>query len=323
MRHANCTLVQSGRLSYGFPVPVQYREEPCRSALNPVRGMPFRWSLNPYMGCAHRCTFCYVRAFEHRADRPWGDAYGRSIRVKTNVAEVLRCELHSRRWRRESVTIGAATDPYQPAEGRWRLTRGCLEALLEASNPLSIITRGPLIVRDRDLLRAAALRAEVRVWFSLPTLDPSIWRATEPGTSPPRARLRAIERLAEAGIRVSVLAAPIIPGLTDRPELLDEVVKCAREAGAEKVSAALLHLSPGAREHFLASLGEHWPAERDRLARLFAGRDYLPAERQRELSASMAPLLLGHPRRAGLPEALAPDPAIEPPRFAEQLGLAL
>src|ERR1700750_1036929 len=120
----------------------EYREEPCRSALNRVRGMPlFRWSLNPYMGCVHRCTYCYVRAFEQRADRPSDDRYGASIRVKTSVVAVLRHELSRRRWAGDGVVIGAATDPYQPAEGRYRLTRGCLEALAEAANPFSIITR--------------------------------------------------------------------------------------------------------------------------------------------------------------------------------------
>ncbi len=131
---------------------VEYREEPCRSALNRVRGMPFDWSLNPYMGCVHRCTFCYVRAFELRADRPSDDRYGASIRVKTNVADVLRRELARPSWKREAVAIGAATDPYQPAEGRYRLTRACIEVLGEAANPFAIITRGPMIVRDVDVL---------------------------------------------------------------------------------------------------------------------------------------------------------------------------
>src|SRR3989442_11025006 len=131
----------------------EYREEPCHSALNRVSGMPFGWSLNPYMGCAHRCTFCYVRAFERRADRPSDDRYGRSVRVKTNVVEVLRRELARRSWRGEGVAVGAATDPYQPAEGRYRLTRGCIEAFTEAANLFSLITRGPLIVRDLDVLQ--------------------------------------------------------------------------------------------------------------------------------------------------------------------------
>ena len=131
---------------------VGYREEPCRCALNRVKGMPFGWSLNPYMGCVHRCTFCYVRAFERRADRPSDDRYGSSIRVKTNVVEVLRRELARASWRKENVAIGAATDPYQPAEGRYRLTRACIEALSAARSPFSIITRGPL---DRARRRRA------------------------------------------------------------------------------------------------------------------------------------------------------------------------
>ena len=171
---------------------VEYREEPCRSALNRVQGMPFKWSLNPYMGCAHRCTFCYVRAFERRADRPSDDRYGTSIRVKVNVPEVLARELARPGWKRESVAIGAATDPYQPVEGKYRLTRGCLRALSAARNPFSLITRGPMIVRDVDVLQHAAQRADVDVTFSVPTLDPDIWRRTEPGTAPPGKIIAAI-----------------------------------------------------------------------------------------------------------------------------------
>ena len=156
----------------------EYREEPCRSALNRVQGMPFRWSLNPYMGCAHRCTFCYVRGFEHRADRPSDDRYGRSIRVKINVAEVLARELRRPSWQRETVAVGAATDPYQPVEGRYRLTRQCLTVMGAARSPFGVITRGPMIVRDIDVLQAAAQRAQVHVSLSVPTLDSEIWRRT-------------------------------------------------------------------------------------------------------------------------------------------------
>jgi len=252
-----------------------YREEPCRSALNRVTGMPFGWSLNPYMGCAHRCTFCYVRGFEKRADRPWDDRYGTSIRVKTNVVEVLRRELGRRSWKGEGVVIGAATDPYQPAEGRFRLTRGCIEALAAARNPLSIITRGPLIVRDIDVLTEAARRAAVSINISIPTLDQRIWRATEPGTAPPRQRLRALTRLVDAGIDVGVGMAPILPGLSDRPELLADVVRAARDAGATSIWTALLNLRPGTREHFLAGLARDWPELLPRYERLYAGRAYL------------------------------------------------
>jgi DNA repair photolyase len=260
---------------YSRPMVAEYREEPCRSALNRVSGMPFDWSLNPYMGCAHRCTFCYVRAFEKRADRPWDDRYGTSIRVKVNIVDVLRRELARRSWKREGVVIGAATDPYQPAEGRWRLTRGCLEALAERRNPLSIITRGPLIVRDIDVLVAAARRANVSVAFSVPTLDRRIWRATEPGTAPPRQRLRALTRLVEAGIDAGVGMAPILPGLSDRPELLADVVKAARDAGATSLWTAMLNLRPGTREHFLEALGREWPELASRYERLYRGRAYL------------------------------------------------
>ena len=134
---------------------VQYREEPCRSALNRVKGMAFSWSLNPYMGCVHKCTYCYVRAYEQRADRPSDDRYGTSIRVKVNVADVLRGELARPSWSKASVAIGAATDPYQPVEGKYRLTRKCIEVLSAARNPFSLITRGTMIVRDVDVLRDA------------------------------------------------------------------------------------------------------------------------------------------------------------------------
>src|SRR5437763_7581671 len=244
---------------YDAAMRAEYREEPCKVALNRVKGMAFNWSLNPYMGCVHRCTFCYVRAFERRAERPSDDRYGRSIRVKSNVAEVLRRELARPRWEHEAVAIGAATDPYQPAEGRYKLTRACLEALRDASNPFSIITRGPMIVRDVDVLAEAARRASVSVTFSIPTLDDDVWRRTEPGTAHPRQRLRALRALVEAGIKASVGMAPILPGITDRPSQLREVVRAAREAGACGVWSNVLYLRPGTREHFLTSLAEEWP----------------------------------------------------------------
>ena len=196
--------------------------------MNRVRGMGFSWSLNPYMGCAHQCTFCYVRNFEQRADRPSGDAYGTSIRVKVNVVDVLRREVSRRSWQRETVAIGAATDPYQPVEGTYRLTRGCLEVLGRARTPVYLITRGPMIVRDVDVLQEAAARADVDVNFSIPTLDLEVWRRTEPGTAPPRQRLRALKILVDAGIKAGVGMAPLLPGISDRPEQLAAVVRAAR-----------------------------------------------------------------------------------------------
>jgi DNA repair photolyase len=256
---------------------VEYRIEPCKSALTQVRGMPFRWSLNPYMGCAHRCTFCYVRHFEQRADRPSDDRYGRSIRVKPNVADVLRRELARASWQRDEVALGTATDPYQPAEGRFRLTRACIGELASSATPFSIVTRGPLVVRDVDVLTAAAREVSVAVYVSLPTLDERVWRTTEPGTAPPSSRLRAIRTLAEAGIDVGVGMAPILPGLSDSPEQLRATVAAVRGAGARSIWASVVHLRPGVREHFLEALAHDWPEHVERYEALFATRAYLPA----------------------------------------------
>lgn len=294
----------------------QYREEPCRSALNRVSGMDFRWSLNPYMGCAHRCTFCYVRAFERRADRPADERYGASIRVKVNVADVLARELARPSWRREEVAIGAATDPYQPAEGWYRLTRRCLEALAAARNPFSVITRGPMIVRDVDVLQHAARRAEVDVNFSIPTLDAEIWRRTEPGTAPPRQRLRALKTLVGAGIDARVGLAPILPGISDRPELLTDVVRAARDAGATHVWCNVLFLKPGTREHFLEHLARDWPELLARYERLYA-RPYLGPRDTEPVRKLVAALRVRHGIADRRTVKLAPPP--EP----EQLALAI
>jgi len=293
---------------------VEYREEPCRSALNRVQGMPFEWSLNPYMGCVHRCTFCYVRAFEQRADRPSDDRYGTSIRVKTNVAEVLRKELARPSWEGGGIAIGAATDPYQPAEGRYKLTRACLEVLRDAANPFSIITRGPMIVRDVDVLREAARRADVSVTFSIPTLDVDIWRKTEPGTAPPHQRLRALQQLVEAGIRVGVGMAPILPGLSDKPELMEEVVRAARAAGACGVWANLLYLKPGTKEHYLRALERDWPELLPEYERLYGRRAYADAGEVRGVVRELARVHGIRDRRR--------EP-LQPPAEPEQLSLAV
>jgi DNA repair photolyase len=294
----------------------EYREDPCRNALNRVRGMPFAWSLNPYMGCVHRCTFCYVRAFEARADRPWDDRYGASIRVKTNVAEVLRRELARPSWQREPVAVGAATDPYQPAEGRYRLTRSCIEAFAEAASPFSIITRGPLIVRDVDVLSEAARRASVSVTFSVPTLDHEIWRRTEPGTAPPRQRLRALSQLVEAGIDARVGMAPILPGLSDRPDLLADVVREARTAGATGIWANLLYLRHGTREHFLAALERDWPELLPEYEQLYRRGAYLPRREADPVRERVHALARSHGVRDRRRVRLEPAPE------AEQLQIA-
>jgi DNA repair photolyase len=237
--------------------------------------MSFRWSLNPYMGCVHRCTFCYVRGFEVRAGRPGDARYGTSIRVKVNIAEQLRRELARRSWARELVAFGSATDPYQPAEGRYRLTRQCIEALIDFDTPLSLITRGPMVVRDIDLLAEATRRTDVTVTLSIPTLDERIWRTTEPDTAHPRQRLRAISRLRDAGIKAGVGMAPLLPGLSDDPTLIADVVRAARDAGATHLWWNVLNLRPGTKEHFLEALARDWPDQLDRYKSLYADRAYL------------------------------------------------
>jgi|SRR5579884_1602714 len=256
--------------------PVTLVEKQCRSALNRVTSMPFDWSLNPYTGCEHRCTFCYVRAFERRADRPSDDRYGRTVLVKVNVVGVLRAELSRPSWKREPVSIGAATDPYQPAEGRYRLTRGCLQALHDHRTPAHVITRGPMIVRDVDVLAALSRRVPVTVCVSVPSLDPEVVRRTEPGTAPPRQRLRALRVLVDAGIRAGVLMAPILPGISDDPAALRDVLRAARDAGAAFAGAGALRLAPGTREHFMDHLAADWPELIGEYRRLFGGRVGLP-----------------------------------------------
>jgi DNA repair photolyase len=301
---------------------ITYREEPCKSALNRVTGMAFAWSLNPYTGCAHRCAFCYVRAFEKRADRPSDARYGTDIRVKTNFVEVLRAELARRSWKHEAVAIGAATDPYQPAESRYRLTRRTIEALAEFRTPFHIITRGPMILRDLDVLVAAAKRVDVHVNVSIPTLDPKVLKVMEPGVAPGTRRIAVVKALVEAGINTGVGMAPILPGLTDGRESMAAVVRAAREAGATGVWARGLYLQPGTREHFLEALESAWPELLAAYARLYRGRAYLPREIDEEIRATVKELK----RKEGVADRrairLAPDPAAEP-AVPEQLGLGL
>ena len=295
---------------------IVYREEPCRTALNRVTGMGFHWSLNPYMGCAHRCAFCYVRGFERRADRPSDERYGTNVRVKVNVVDVLRAELRRRSWKRETVAIGAATDPYQPAEGRYRLTRGCIEALAAARTPIDIITRGPLVVRDVDVLSEASRRAEVRVSVSIATLDTELSSRLEPGVAPPRQRLRAIRTLTDAGIAAGVALAPVLPGLTDAPRSLAAVLDAARDAGATHAWSNILNLRPGTREHFLGMLEREWPAELERYERLFptGGSGYLRVSDARPIEQRLASIRRGS--RIGDCRRIVLSPPPEPIQLA-------
>jgi DNA repair photolyase len=298
---------------------ITYREEPCKSALNRVTGMAFAWSLNPYTGCSHRCAFCYVRAFERRADRPSDGRYGTDVRVKVNFVEVLRAELARRSWRREAVAIGAATDPYQPAESRYRLTRRTIEALAESRTPFHIITRGPMILRDLDVLTAAARRVRVRVNVSIPTLDPKVLKVMEPGVAPGTRRMKVVRALVDAGIDAAVGMAPILPGLSDSRESMAAVVRAAREAGATRVWAGGLYLQPGTREHFLAALDSAWPELSATYARLYRRGAHLPREAAGAIQETAKELKREHGIADRRAIRLEPDESVAP----EQLGLGI
>jgi DNA repair photolyase len=228
---------------------------------------------------------------------------------------VLRHELARRSWDGGAIAIGAATDPYQPAEGRYRLTRGCVEALRDAASPFSIITRGPLIVRDAELLAEAAAVTDVHVTFSVPTIDADVWRTTEPGTAPPLQRLRALSVLVAAGVKASVGMAPLLPGLSDHPSQIERVVLAAREAGACGIWANLLYLRPGTREHFLHCLERDWPELLPRYEELYARRAYLP----NSVSAPTRELVRSLARRHEIRDRRTVRP--RPPARAEQLSL--
>lgn len=234
---------------------VVYREITVKSALTRVQGMPFAWSLNPYYGCERACTYCYARDYHARRGRDTGAGFDREIDVKINFPELLAQELRRLR-KRETVALGTATDPYQQCEGRYRITRRSLEALVASPLPLVIVTKGSMVVRDIDLLS----KLDVRVCMSIGTVSDELARASEPHASPPRARLEAVRRLTAAGIDAGVLAAPILPGLSDSEESLDAVAAAAASSGATFFSTRALKLDPGVKPHYFAFLAEHFPA---------------------------------------------------------------
>jgi DNA repair photolyase len=256
-------LFEIGRKTFDSPEfrGITFIESEAKSIINRVPGgaLPFDWTINPYRGCSHACVYCFARPTHAYLDMNAGRDFETKIVVKVNAPEVLRRELAARRWKGEHIAMGTNTDPYQRAEGRYRLMRGILEALADHRNPFSILTKGTLILRDVDLLTRAAEVAPVSAAFSIGTLDEEVWRGTEPGTPHPKARIDAIRTLTEAGIPTGVLMAPILPGISDRPEQLREVVEAAIDAGATHVSPILLHLRPGVREEFLPWLEEKHP----------------------------------------------------------------
>jgi DNA repair photolyase len=249
----------------------RYQEVTCRSALNPVKGMPFSWTLNPYRGCTHACHYCFARRYQTQFELGPDDEFSSLIFVKVNFADVLRRELDRPSWTRENVALGTATDPYQPIEGHYKLTRRTLEALLAARNPVGIVTKGPMIVRDVDLLVELSKVARVTVCMSVPTVDEEAWRALEPGTAHPMQRLRAMKVLRDAGVNAGVLMAPVVPGFTTQTAKLEATIKAVAEHGAAFMGANLMYLKGGTKDHFLGFLRAEFPQMVDAYDRLYAG----------------------------------------------------
>jgi len=244
----------------------------CRSALNPVKGMPFKWTLNPYRGCTHGCHYCYARRYHAQFELGADDEFASVILVKTNLVEVLRRELRRPSWAGELVAIGTATDCYQPIEGSYKLTRGALEVLCEFRNPTSIVTKGPMIVRDADVLVDLSARTDCSVCVSVPCVDEDVWRTLEPGTAHPMQRLRAVRELVDAGIYAGVLMSPIVPGFSSRPALLERTMKAAVDHGARFIGSNVMHLEGGTRDHFMRWLEEERPELVDGYRQLYISK---------------------------------------------------
>jgi DNA repair photolyase len=262
----------------------RYQEVRCRSALNPVKGMPFEWTLNPYRGCTHACHYCYARRYHTQFELGADDEFASMIFVKTNVVEVLRRELAKPSWQGEYVAIGTATDCYQPIEGHYKLTRGVLEALAEHRNPAGVITKGPMIVRDRDVLADLSARGGCTVYISVPCIDDDVWPALEPGTAPPAQRLRAVRQLTDAGIRTGVLMNPIVPGISSKPSRIERTIKAIADHGAMFVGCNVMFLEGGTRDHFLRWLSAGYPHLVDGYRDLYA-RKYAPTAYRKEVFA--------------------------------------
>ena len=252
-----------------------YQEVTCRTALNRVRGMPFAWTLNPYRGCTHGCHYCFARRYQTHLELDTDDEFSSVILVKVNFDEVLRRELACPGRQGDLIGFGTATDPYQPIEGHYRLTRRALEALVEQPSPVGLVTKGPMVVRDLDVLVELSRRAACTVHMSVPTVDEDAWRALEPGTAHPLQRLRAVRTLADAGVEAGVLVAPVVPGLTSQPAKLDRTIKAIADHGARFCGAIVMHLDGGTRDHFMRFLGREFPELAPRVGRLYAGK-YAP-----------------------------------------------
>jgi len=234
--------------------------------------MPYlKWSLNPYGGCVHKCRFCFAVQYRVVADQGTTHDFGTRLFIKTNFVDVLARELKRRALQGEHLTLGTATDPDQPVEGRYRLTRGTLELMRDHGNPVSLLTKSPMIVRDVDLLAEIAQQSSAQVFFSITTVDLDLWRTVEPGTANPFHRLRAMRTLRDAGVPAGVMMAPVLPGMTDSTASIEAVAAAARDHHAAYFSATALRLAPHVKEFYLGFVGEQFPELLPRYKRAYPG----------------------------------------------------
>ncbi len=265
----------------------RFYEVRAKSVLNRVpekSRMPFRWTINPYRGCSHACNFCFARPTHKYLGFDAGRDFEREIVVKVNAPEVLRVELARRSWKGEHVALGTNTDPYQWVEGRYRLMEGIWEALRDAANPCSVLTKSPLLLRDVSLMLEIAGRTTITACLSIPTLDEKAWRATEPHTPSPRARLEAVAELNRAGIPTGVLIAPLMPGINDAPHQVEPLLELAAAAGAKSVGGVALHLRGEVREVFMDWLRAQRPDLVPRYEELYRRGAYAPQRERERLS---------------------------------------
>ena len=239
-----------------------FHEVLSKSALNHVPGasrMPFAWTINPYRGCSHACVYCFARCTHEYLDLDGGSDFDSQIVVKVNVVEVLERELRKGSWEHETVALGTNTDPYQRAEGRYKLMPGIIQALATSGTPISILTKGTLIRRDIPLLVKAAERVPIDVQMSIAMYDDDLQKAIEPGAPTTQARLDTVRALADAGFPVTVFLMPIMPHMTDSLATIDSALTRIKEAGARSVIYGALHLRPGVKPWFFQWLDEHRP----------------------------------------------------------------
>jgi DNA repair photolyase len=241
---------------------INFYEVRARSAINAVpkrSRMPFRFTINPYRGCSHACTYCFARPTHTYLDFNAREDFERQIVVKVNAPELVRTELARPSWKGEHVALGTNTDPYQWVEGRYRLMEGIWEAMRDHSNPCSVLTKSPLLLRDLELMRGISERTEFTANLSIPTLDEKAWRQTEPHTPHPRKRIEAVAELKRAGIRTGVLIAPLIPGVNDSPQQVAPLLELLGEAAPDSIGGVALHLRGEVREIWFDWLREHRP----------------------------------------------------------------